>query len=206
MRTLPFGWTARTEAWRTLALFGFCVALTIIATPLRPGIVLGESMSPGFHSGQVFLMSQIRDYSSLERGDVVLFDLDGQTYLKRIYAIGGDRVWSVVTPDEQCASSWIVPDRELPAVEGLLAGSPQLGTLARVRVPEEQIVVLGDAGSNSYDSRFFGSLPVQSIRGRVVLPYLFSLWSPDAADCGVAMASERPTPVRPQSEAGRPGG
>ncbi|MGD0111950.1 MAG: signal peptidase I, partial [Armatimonadota bacterium] len=197
MRTLPFSSIARAEAWRTLALFGFCAALAIIATPLRPGIVLGESMSPGFHSGQVFLMSQIHDYSCLRRGDVVLFDLGGQTYLKRIYAIGGDVVWAVVAPDEQDTSRWFVPDAELPEVQDLLTASPQLGTLARIRVPDDQIVVLGDAGSNSYDSRFFGSLPAQSVRGRVVLPYLFSLWSPDAADCGVAMAGERPAPARP---------
>ena len=197
MRTLPLSSTSRTEAWRTLALLGFFAALATIATPLRPGIVLGESMSPGFHSGQVFLMSQIHDYSCLRHGDVVLFDYGGQTYLKRIYAIGGDAVWAVVSPDEQDASRWFVPDSELPEVQDLLAGSPQLGTLARIRVPDDQIVVLGDAGSNSYDSRFFGSLPAQNVHGRVVLPHLFSLWNPDATDCGVAMAGERPAPARP---------
>ena len=192
MRDLPPGATARIEAWRTLALLGLCTVVAVLVAPFRPGIVLGESMAPTFHSGQVFLMSQIRNSCSLDRGDVVLFDLDGQTYLKRVYAIPGDTIWAVVAPDEQGAFSWVVPDQEVPQVQDVLSSNPDLGELVRLRVPDEHIVVLGDACSNSYDSRFFGSLSVRSVRGRVIVPHLFSLWAPDPSGRGVAMAGEGP--------------
>jgi signal peptidase I len=142
-------------------------------------------------------MSQIRDISCLRRGDVVLFDRGGQTYLKRIHAIAGDIVWAVVPTDDQDGSPWFVPEWDLSQVQDLLAGSPQLGTLTRLRVPDGQMVVFGDAGPTSYDSRFFGSLPIASVRGRVVLPHLFSLWSPDAADCSVALAGGHPASTHP---------
>ena len=43
---------ARLEGGRCLTILGLCPALTAIATPVRPGIALGESMAPGFHSAK----------------------------------------------------------------------------------------------------------------------------------------------------------
>jgi len=183
---------SRAENRRTLALVALCLSLGFLATPIRPGIVLGESMAPTFRSGQVFLMSQTRDASPVERSDVVLFDLDGQMYLKRVYAIAGDEVWGVVDVGEQGLLSRVVAESELDQTDEFLRQHPGLGELARVSVPPDCVFVLGDAAADSYDSRHFGPIPVSAIRGRVVVPRLLSLWNPDGPGRGVALAGDAP--------------
>jgi hypothetical protein len=64
--------------------------------------------------------------------------------------------------------------------------------LERITVPEEHVYVLGDSAANSYDSRHFGPVPLDTVRGRVVISRLFRLWGPDAEGTSVAMAGERP--------------
>jgi len=149
-------------------------------------------MAPGFHSGQAFLMCEARDVTHLGRGDVVLFDLDRQTYLKRIYAIAGDMVWEFVPSEEQGTFPCAVADPEFAEAQSILSANPGLGELVRAPMPAGHIVVLGDAGSNSHDSRFFGPLSARNARGRVIVPRLFRLWSPDVSACGVAMAGGSP--------------
>ena len=180
MRSTPRRTIARTEGLRTLALVGMCLVLSLLAAPLRPGIVLGESMAPAFHSGQIFLMSQLRNPISVDRGDVVLFDLAGQSYVKRVYAVAGDEVWGVVQPGDDGVFSWVVPVSSLLGTRDYLAAQPYLGGLMSLVVPPGQVFVLGDAWADSYDSRFYGPVPVAAVRGRVVVPRLFSLWAPDA--------------------------
>ena len=44
-------------------------------------------------------------------------------------------------------------------------------TLPAVRVPEKSYVALGDNRPNSADSRFWGYVPEENIRGPVILRY-----------------------------------
>lgn len=177
--------TAHIEGVRTLALVGLCLLTSLLATPLRPGIVLGESMSPTFRSGQVFLMSQLRSPTLVSRGDVVLFELSGQSYLKRVYAVAGDVVWGVAMPEGGGTLSQVVPVGRLLRVRDYLASHPYAGELMQVEVPPGEVFVLGDAGADSYDSRVYGPVPVSAVRGRVIVPHLFSLWAP--AEAGGAL-------------------
>ena len=154
---------------------------------------MAESCQAGSDTARNQVLFETRDVTHLGRGDVVLFGLDGQTYLKRIYAIAGDIVWEFVTPEEQGAFPCVVPDHEFAEAQSILSANPGLGELVRAPVPAGHIVVLGDAGSNSYDSRFFGALSARNVRGRVIVPRLFNLWSPDVSACGVAMAGGSPS-------------
>ncbi len=197
MRSTPRRTIARTEGLRTFALVGMCLVLGILAAPLRPGIVLGESMAPTFHSGQVFLMSQLRDPVSIDRGEVVLFDLAGQSYIKRVYAVAGDEVWGVAQPGDDGVFSWVVPVSDLLNTRDYLIAHPYAGKLMSLVVPPGQVFVLGDAWADSYDSRSYGPVPVAAVRGRVVVPRLLSLWAPDApGDSLIATGEAAPLPDR----------
>lgn len=181
--------TSRTEKRRTVVLAITCLIFALVAAPVRPGIVLGESMAPTFHSGQVFLTSRVDDPSTLHQGDVVLFSLDGQLLLKRIYAVGGQRVWALSSEQSPDVIDRIVPPTELTALRRMVERYRGLGELVEMTVPDDHIYVLGDSQFNSLDSRHFGPVPVENVRGRVVVSRLFNLWS-GGPGAPVALAQE----------------
>jgi signal peptidase I len=70
--SMPVEGACRIERTRTIVFLAMCVLIGILASPMRPGVVLGESMAPTFHSGQVFLTSRVAGREALQKGDVVL--------------------------------------------------------------------------------------------------------------------------------------
>jgi signal peptidase I len=146
-------------------------------------------MAPSFRDGQVFLASRVRDSASLETGDVVLAQVHGSVLLKRVYALGGDTVWAV--PSERGSMERVVPRSEVRRLRLMLSRQYPQQDLVRYEVPPDCVFVLGDARSDSYDSRHFGAVPSEAIRARVVVSHLFRLWEPSRPGSGVAMASSR---------------
>jgi signal peptidase I len=183
----------RTERRRTLVFLLMCVAIVALAAPIRPGIVLGESMSPAFHSGQVFLAMRVSDPTTLERGDVVLVSVDGQVFLKRIYALGGDTVWGVKLGDGGEEMDRIISVSELPDVQRVVGRYRGLGEVVQLTVPEDSLYVLGDASANSYDSRYFGPVPGSAVRARVIVSKLARLWGPGDDGSAIVMAGKAKT-------------
>jgi signal peptidase I len=167
-----------------------CLVFALVAAPVRPGIVLGESMAPTFRSGQVFLTSRVNDASMLRQGDVVLFSLNGQLLLKRIYAVGGQRVWVLSPPDNPSVIDRIVPPAELMGIRHMIERRHGAGELAEMTVPSGHVFVIGDSQFNSLDSRHFGPVPVEDVRGRVIVSRLFSLWGGEGPGAPVALAQE----------------
>ncbi len=187
--------TSRTERRRTIVLAMTCLAMGLLAAPFRPGIVLGESMAPTFHSGQVFVSARVNDQDVLRRGDVVLVSLNGQLLLKRIYAVGGQRVWGIGSGGVSGTVERVVSPREFFALRRLMSCHPGLGELVQQTVPDGYVFLLGDSSENSLDSRHFGPVPVESIRARVVVTDLFCLWGPAGAGPQVALAQETSAPA-----------
>src|SRR5688500_15395987 len=61
----------------------------VLKSGLRPGIVVGESMSPTLRAGQWFVLdSRAYEGAQPERGDIVVFRHRGATYIKRVAGIG----------------------------------------------------------------------------------------------------------------------
>lgn len=182
--------SARTEKLRTIVLAATCVVFVLLAAPFRPGVVLGESMAPVFRSGQVFLSSRVDDPAELGQGEVVLISVDGKVLLKRIYAVAGQRIWVVRSRDREQTVHRIVPRTELIALRTMAGRYREDGELQEETIPDGHVFVLGDSQRNSRDSRQFGPVPVESIRGRVVVSHLFRLWGGDGAYAPVAFAQE----------------
>jgi signal peptidase I len=110
-------------------------------------------------------------------GDVVIFDspADGVRLIKRVVAVAGDvvavrdgRVW--INGEPRWARADVAGD---PAVERYddrriplkldAGGGPDFPSM---RVPEGQVLVLGDHRGNSRDGRFFGFIPAASLYGK----------------------------------------
>ncbi|MBN2158095.1 MAG: signal peptidase I [Spirochaetes bacterium] len=108
----------------------------------------------------------------IERGDIVIFrpphDED-KDYIKRCIAVPGDRF------DIREGKVYINDKAiEEPYVKGLTRsfnfGLARQNEIQGV-VPEGKVVVLGDNRENSQDSRFFGYLEVERIKGKAFILY-----------------------------------
>jgi signal peptidase I len=134
-------------------------------------VVRGSSMAPGIHDGDRIL---VEPWSYLlgevERGDVVVlrYPLDPSVdYIKRVIGLPGDQI---VMVDGRV---W---------VNGGLLDEPYVLDADRdsylaIRVRAGCYFVLGDNRRRSSDSREFGLVPAEFLRGRVDL----RLWPPSRA-------------------------
>jgi signal peptidase I len=124
-------------------------------------------------------------YRSPERGDVVVFKYPvdpRRDFIKRCVAVAGDQVEirdkqlfvNGVPQDEPYVvhkSDAVIPNR--PSVRPSLRARDNFGPYV---VPDGAVFCMGDNRDNSSDSRFWGPVPLENIKGRAVLIY----WSFDA--------------------------
>lgn len=134
---------------------------TFVAEPVR---IASASMAPGLVEGDVVLVSRSApDVEDLERGDLVVFDdpRDHRRTLKRVVGLPGEEVVvldGVLHVDGRPVSEpWVDPD----TVDGSYTRT--------FRVPPDHVLVLGDNRANSVDSRDYGAVAAEDLRGRVVL-------------------------------------
>jgi signal peptidase I len=137
-------------------------------SPWRVGVVLGHSMDPTLHSGQLIAIE--RDYYRHHRprpGEIVVFRHDGMTYVKRVYAAEG-QTFCLIAEGERGARTLIRPI--FPGEEASVRTAMRRATMLavrRLRVPEGSFFALGDALSCSIDSRELGLIESGELIGRV---------------------------------------
>lgn len=110
-------------------------------------------------------------------GDVVVFDspADGTRLIKRVAAVGGQQVevrdgWLLVAGQPAPAQASLTEqlgDRRI-RLDLARGGGADFGPL---RVPEGEVLVLGDHRGASFDGRYFGLVPVDAFYGRAVAVY-----------------------------------
>ena len=111
---------------------------------------------------------------TIHRGDIVVFRYPknpSETYLKRVTAIGGDRV--EIRDGVLYVNA--LPVREPYAVHHARVHNPQESWGPTV-VPTGNLFVMGDNRDNSSDSRDWGFVPIKNVIGEP----LFVYWSYDA--------------------------
>jgi len=151
-----------------------------IAFPLALGLhtfvtqvyaVSGHSMEPTLHDGERVVVDKIRPaLGELQRGDLVIFvspEDPSKNLIKRIIAIAGDEVELI--GDQVLING--VPLQEDYIHRTLFPDRPGEVTV----VKPGHLFMLGDNRPQSRDSRQFGIIPIESIRGKV----LMRLWPLD---------------------------
>jgi signal peptidase I len=146
------------------------VATIRAASPLTMTTITGRSMEPTLRPGGTYVLD--RGYyrsHNLFPGDIVVFRLHGQTYVKRVHALPGDRVWLLRSNEDDGSGDCVLDLREVTRYQR---------SRTRSLLPNHQVValtvapgycyVIGDNSLNSIDSRQFGPVPVTSILGRVL--------------------------------------
>lgn len=146
---------------------GLALVLPAASSQVRLGVVTGRSMEPTMHSGQPFLFERSIDPSELKRGDVVVVRMGGYTCIKRVYALGSDRYFSLAPPGRKGSLFGLLGVGD--PVNLWKERFPSFEFKER-RVPSRCVFVVGDASSESVDSRQLGPVPISQVVGRVVWP------------------------------------
>ncbi len=144
-----------------VAALSLVLAVLLFHVVLQPFQVAGLSMRPTLAERDYLLVDRVFfRLADLSRGDLVVFrsPLDDRFLVKRLAALPGDRL--DVTPDGRLR------------VNGLAVTPPGAASSAGpLRVPEGRYFFLGDNLPQSQDSRDFGTVPGEAIRGRVLCRY-----------------------------------
>lgn len=156
------GWFVWTLQATLLALVGYLCIFNL-------SVVRGSSMAPRIHDGDRILIDHLSYvFGEVRRGDIVVlkYPLDPSVdYIKRVVGLPGD---DVVLEDGEV---WVNGERmDEPYV---LQADPF--ARVRVHVKPAHYFVLGDNRPRSCDSRDFGLVPQDYIRGRVEV----RVWPPE---------------------------
>jgi signal peptidase I len=152
-----------------LGLQGTVLALFTYVLVFNCSVVRGSSMAPGIHDGDRILIDHMGYlFHPMERGDVVVlkYPFDPSIdYIKRVIGLPGDEV---VLEDGHV---WVNGSEVL---EPYVAQFDPFTSMT-ARVLPAHVFVLGDNRPRSSDSREFGQVPRDYVRGKVEL----RVWPPD---------------------------
>ncbi len=135
----------------------------------EPYIVPTSSMETTLNISDRVIVNKIAyNFAEIKRGDVIVFHSStepGKDLVKRAIAFEGEEI--TFYPDVIMIGDAVLEEDYLPS------SNHQYETMS-VIVEENQIFVMGDNRSNSYDSRNFGTIDADSVFGKV----LFIYWPP----------------------------
>ena len=163
------------------AAFADGVAIALRLFILGTFTIPSHSMENTLLVGDQILVSKVPSWfnSMIGRGDVIVFTLpdsvrgnmSDEAFIKRVIGMPGDTVG--ITPLGITINNHLIPDPPLSANPSAIENGR-----VDVIVPAGHYFVLGDNRANSWDSRFWGTVPSDCIVG---MP-LFVFWSKALAD------------------------
>lgn len=139
----------------------FILILIVLNFLIGVSFVKGTSMEPTLRDGEpVFYVRVLKEY---QRGDVVSVRMpSGEYYVKRVVAVAGDEV------DLRDGMLYINGiEQEESYTKGMTEKEGTTVTYPCV-VPEGRVFVLGDNREDSLDSRAFGSVMTDQIKGKML--------------------------------------
>lgn len=159
------------------ALYAVIVALVLRVFVIGAYKIPSHSMENTLLAGDYIVVSKItfliRD---VKRGDVITFrhhdsaSAQDETYIKRVVGLPGDTV--ILTDDGVLVNGIPLPTPP----EARLPASPLLASMKgphRIIVGPDSLYMLGDNRRNSYDSRYWGAISMDDVKGAP----LFAYWS-----------------------------
>ncbi|MDP4182859.1 MAG: signal peptidase I [Bacillota bacterium] len=150
--------------WTKYLMVSVVLSLIVVNFVAQSTKVYSVSMQPTIYEGNRILIEKIsQKMNLLKRGEIIAFKAPTQdeNFIKRIIGLPGDKV---VIKDGKV----FVNDKELH--EPYLKDGTTNGSINLV-VPSGKLFVMGDNRLNSYDSRAFGCIDLNSVVGRALFQY-----------------------------------
>lgn len=153
-------------------IVAIALALLVRTFVLQAYSIPSASMEDTLTTGDQVLVNQVSyAVGGISRGDVVVFDRpddapgDIPDLIKRVVGVGGDTI------EGRDGHLWV---NGLRLEEPYLSADEMTTDFGPTRIPVGHVFVMGDNREESYDSRFFGTIDADTIRGRAVVTY----WPP----------------------------
>ena len=130
-------------------------------------IVQSNSMEPNIMTGELLFTNKVIDKNTVQRGDIVVFNVDGVSVCKRVVGEPGDEI--------SFSQGYVVINGEY-CKEEYLDENVETNSMKTFKVPDGCVFCLGDNREYSYDARYWENPYIQknNIYGKVVLhiPFL----------------------------------
>jgi signal peptidase I len=173
-------WAQQRNKWRggfSEFMITVLIAFVLVFGVVRPFVVEAfripsESMVPTLEVGDRVLANKfIYRFSEPERGDIVVFENveAGQyediedTLIKRVVGVEGDEI--------QVQNGSLSVNGEAPQEPYLNYEDPFRGFYGPITVPPNHLFMMGDNRNNSGDSRIFGPVPLENLKGKAFLRF-----------------------------------
>ncbi|MBQ7839740.1 MAG: signal peptidase I [Lachnospiraceae bacterium] len=133
-------------------LFGFVFGITPMPN---------DDMKPRISSGDLLFYYRLED--SWHSEDVVVFEKDGKQYVGRIVAKGGDSI--EITEDAR-----VVVNGSYVVENDIYYSTPlyESDVVYPIALEEDQFFVLCDYRQGAKDSRYFGAVDLNEVKGKVI--------------------------------------
>lgn len=139
-----------------IVLMYFLFTCVFGITPMR-----NDDMKPKIGSGDLLLYYRLENKWHAE--DVVVFEKNGEQYVGRIIARGGDKV-------EVTEEARVVVNDSYIAENDIYYSTPQYESDVTypIQLEEDQFFVLCDYRQGAKDSRYFGAVDLSEVKGKVI--------------------------------------
>ena len=168
--------------YTAIVLFHFVIAASIVQLdliPIKLYKIPSPSMAPTLVAGDYFVADKIYyNRRALRRGDIVVFrsPVDASMdFIKRVVGLPGETGQIV---RNKVFIDMIVLDESYINFVGLQIKRSNLYTkknFGPLKIPNNNVFVLGDNRSESYDSRHYKFVPLSDLRGKA----LYIVWARD---------------------------
>ena len=148
------------------------IAVVLYLFIMTPHEVLGNSMHPTYKNGEYLMANKLTyRFGEPKRGDVIIFKYsDTQDFIKRIIGIPGDTIMvkdgKVYVNGQQLDESNYLEDTVYTS------GGDYLAEGQTITIQDNEYFVLGDNRPHSSDSRTFGPISGNQIKGKAWIVYL----------------------------------
>ncbi len=152
-------------------LVALVLAIVLYLFIMTPHEVVGNSMHPTYKNGE-FLMANKITYrvSQPKRGDVIIFKFsDTQDFIKRIIGVPGDEL--MIKDGMIYINGDLLDESAYLESTVITNGGSYLHEGQTITVPDGQYFVCGDNRTNSSDSREFGPIEKEKIKGKAWIVY-----------------------------------
>ncbi len=152
-------------------LVALVLAIVLYLFIMTPHEVVGNSMHPTYKNGE-FLMANKITYrvSEPKRGDVIIFKFsDTQDFIKRIIGTPGDEL--LIKDGLIYINGDLLDESAYLESSVITNGGSYLHEGQTITVPDNEYFVCGDNRTNSSDSREFGPIKKEKIKGKAWIVY-----------------------------------